>query len=363
MVSAQRDPARPGPDGADHRSGGAQLRHRLRGPLRGGAEQQAAGGLGVGEQEHVQLGERAAVDPRRHPVAVAPGAAGHGARLGELARAREERDGGDVEVDVDTGRRGHLGEVPEQPEAGDVRGARRACRERRPGGGPVRRRHGRHGRGQQPAGRDAPLDRGGGHPDAQRLGQHERVAVAQPGVGQEPVGCHLADDGQAVLGLRVVHAVPADHHEPALRRDVGAARQHLAEHVERQLVAGPGHEVEREQRPAAHRVDVRHRVLGCDPAPGAGVVDDGGEEVGGHHERARSIQPPDGRVVTGLGADEEVRVAGRGQRAQDLRELVRCELAGSTRAVAELGEPAAGHRLGHDPQLRSAGQVASTSHL
>jgi hypothetical protein len=54
------------------------------------------------------------------------------------------------------------------------------------------------------------------------------------------------------------------------------------------------------------------------------------------HEGARGVQPPDGRVVTGLGADEEVRVAGRGQRAQDLRELVRCELAGSTGAVAEL---------------------------
>jgi hypothetical protein len=115
---------------------------------------------------------------------------------------------------------------------------------------------------------------------------------------------------------------------------------------------GHGHEVEREQRPPAHRVDVRHRVLGRDPAPGAGVVDDGGEEVGGHHERARSIQPPDGRVVTGLGADEEVRVAGRGQRAQDLRELVRCELAGSTRAVAELREAAGGGGIDHAQQPR-----------
>ncbi len=201
-------------------------------------------------------------------------------------------------------------------------------------------------------GRRAPLDRRRGHPDAERLGQHERVAVAQAGVGEDRVGCHLADDGQAVLGLGVVDAVAADHHEAALRPDVRAARQHLAEQRERQLVARPRHEVQREQRPPAHRVDVRHRVLRRDPAPRAGVVDDGGDEVGGHHQRARSVQPPDGRVVTGVGADEEVRMAGRGQRAQDLRELVGGELAGSTGAVAELGEAAGRDGVDHDRTLR-----------
>ena len=44
---------------------------------------------------------------------------------------------------------------------------------------------------------------------------------------------HLADDGQAVFGLGVVDAVPADHDEAALRPDLGAARKHLAEQGER----------------------------------------------------------------------------------------------------------------------------------
>ena len=41
----------------------------------------------------------------------------------------------------------------------------------------------------------------------------------------------------------------------------------------------------------------------------------------------------------------------RGQRAQDLRELVRCELARSTGAVAELGEATDGYGVGHDRTL------------
>ena len=49
------------------------------------------------------------------------------------------------------------------------------------------------------------------------------------GVAQDPVRVHLADHRQPVLGLGVVHAVPADHGEPALRRDLRAAGEHLGE--------------------------------------------------------------------------------------------------------------------------------------
>ena len=70
-----------------------------------------------------------------------------------------------------------------------------------------------------------------------------------------------------------------------------------------------------------------------------GVVDERGEEVGAGHERAVGVEPPDGGVVAGLGADQQLR-GGRRRRqgAQDVGEQAGGELAGAARAVAELGE-------------------------
>ena len=55
-------------------------------------------------------------------------------------------------------------------------------------------------------------------------------------------------------------------------------------------------------------------------------------------------------------------MAGRGQRAQDLRELVGGELAGSTGAVAELGEPAGRDGVDHDRNPRCRPPQTGTSH-
>ena len=151
-------------------------------------------------------------------------------------------------------------------------------------------------------------------------------------------GMHLADDRQPVLRLRVVHAVPAHHGEPALLADLGPAGHHLGQHGHRQLRRRPRHDVQREQRPPAHRVHVGDGVLRGDPAPGAGIVDDGGEEIGGRHQRSGVVESPHGGVVTGLRADEQVGVPRRGHGLQDLGQLAGSELAGAPRAVAELRE-------------------------
>jgi len=56
-------------------------------------------------------------------------------------------------------------------------------------------------------------------------------------------------------------------------------------------------------------------------------------------------------------------VAARGQRAQDLRELVRCELASSTRAVAELREAAGGGGIDHARQPRPRPVAEAAAHV
>ena len=74
---------------------------------------------------------------------------------------------------------------------------------------------------------------------------------------------------------------PPARWQPASRATVGAPAQHLGGQLEGQPVARPGQQVDRDQRLAAHRVDVGERVGGRDPAPVVGVVDDRREEVGG----------------------------------------------------------------------------------
>ena len=60
------------------------------------------------------------------------------------------------------------------------------------------------------------------------------------------------------------------------------------------------------------------------------------------HQRAVGVEPPDGGVVAGLGADEQLRGGRRGEGRQDVREQAGGELAGASGAVAELGEAAGG---------------------
>ncbi|MBA7598294.1 hypothetical protein ES703_05308 [subsurface metagenome] len=85
-----------------------------------------------------------------------------------------------------------------------------------------------------------------------------------------------------------------------------------------------------------------------------GVVHDGGEEVGALEEDAAGlvVQAYCGGVVSGLEADENVLIGGLpGQLTQNLGQVLRTELAGSTGAVAELRQA-----LVHDGGKVSYGQ-------
>lgn len=63
------------------------------------------------------------------------------------------------------------------------------------------------------------------------------------------------------------------------------------------------------------------RIRGGDTAPQVRVVNDRGEHVNGGNKRTTVWTPPYGRVVSGLVADQKVRVCGWGQGAQNLRQV------------------------------------------
>ena len=93
---------------------------------------------------------------------------------------------------------------------------------------------------------------------------------------------------------------PASAHDVARRRAGSRASTSRAEPLEREA-----DEVQRGDRPAAHRVDVGQRVGRGDPAEVVRVVDDRREEVDRLHEREVVAQPVDAGVVGRGRADEQ----------------------------------------------------------
>ena len=161
----------------------------------------------------------------------------------------------------------------------------------------------------------AALERGRDRARAERLGEHEHVARAPAGVGEDRARVDGAGDREAVLGLGVVDRVPADDRGARLGDRVGAAAQDLAQHVRPERLQRIGDEVQRADRHAAHRVDVRQRVRGRDPPERVRVVDDRREEVDRLHDRELLGELDDARVVGGVGRDEHARV-GRARAAR-----------------------------------------------
>ena len=125
-----------------------------------------------------------------------------------------------------------------------------------------------------------------------------------------------------------------------LSGDGRAALEHPGQQVERELVHRPRDKVQRSERPATHRIDVGEGVRRGDPTPIECIIDDGREEIDRLHDRRSSRQNVDGGIVAGGRRNEHLaRVLGWGQEAQDLGQIARGELAGSTSAVAEPCEP------------------------
>jgi hypothetical protein len=90
------------------------------------------------------------------------------------------------------------------------------------------------------------------------------------------------------------------------RADRFAAFQHLRDDFMRQHVDRHADERERENRLAAHRVDIGERVGRGDAAEVERIVDDRHEEIGRRDDRLLVVELVDGGIVGGVVADEQI---------------------------------------------------------
>ena len=146
-------------------------------------------------------------------------------------------------------------------------------------------------------------------------------------------------DDEPVDGLHRVDRVAAGNRDSRGRAHRFAAGEDPADRVDRQLVDRHAHQRQREERRAAHRVDVGDRVGRGDRAEVVRIVDDRHEEVGRRDDRLPLVQLIHGRVVGGLDPDQQRlrdgRTAGLGD---DLLQHRGRDLAAAAAAVAELRE-------------------------
>ena len=177
---------------------------------------------------------------------------------------------------------------------------------------------------------------------AERLREHERVALARPRVGEHPRERHEARHRETVLGLVVVDRVASRHHAARLAAPLGPARQDLARHLDAKAV-GKAQQVERERGRPSHGPDVGEGVGGRHPAKEVRVVHHRREEVAGLHETAAVTQVVDAGVVRGVEAHEEPLVGHARQIAEHLRERAGRQLGRAPRRLHQLREPHAVH--------------------
>ncbi len=177
------------------------------------------------------------------------------------------------------------------------------------------------------------------------LREPERVSGVERALGEDVVRVHPAGDGEPELRLLVDDGMAAGDDAATFGDLVDGALHEALEGVERQVV-GPGHDVQREEDLAAHRVHVRHRVRRGDRAGRVRVVDDRRKEIDRLDDRVIGGNAVYRRVVGRFETDEQLgRVALRGKGAQDLRQW----------AGAQLRSSAGAGRQGREPDLLACG--------
>ena len=112
-----------------------------------------------------------------------------------------------------------------------------------------------------------------------RLRKYQAVALPRRAYGPHRLSVHLAEYYEAVLRLFILHAVAAREHCVGLYYLVRAAVEYLLKDGDRLARRRETYDVERDQRLAAHRVDVAQRVRRGDFSKAPRVVDDRRYEI------------------------------------------------------------------------------------
>jgi len=176
------------------------------------------------------------------------------------------------------------------------------------------------------------------HADAERLGQDEQVARLCTGVAQHAAGMDEAERHQPVDRFGAVDGVPAGDRDAGFGADGGAARDDRLHALHSDPAQWHAEDRQREDRRAAHGVNVRERVGGGDATELERIVDDRREEVGRGDQGLLVVQPPDRRVIPSLEPDQEVgEGAGLRHAGQDLLQHGGRQLAAAAAAMGQLG--------------------------
>ena len=183
------------------------------------------------------------------------------------------------------------------------------------------------------------FQRGGHHAHAHGLAQHQHVAGSGIGIALDMPGVHEAQRDQAVDGLHGIDGVPARDRNAGGTADRCPAFEDAADRLRGQHRDRHGHQRQRHDRPAAHRVDVADRVGGGDAAEVERVVDDGHEKVGGRDQGLLVVEKVHGGVVAGFDADQQLgRDRHRGSALEDVAQHAGRDLAAAAAAVGEGGQ-------------------------
>ncbi len=209
--------------------------------------------------------------------------------------------------------------MPEQAEAGHVRDRARRKRAQPLGGVAIEDGHPLGRRGDALLVPPPLAGRVQDEAGPERLRQEERVARTRARLRPVAVRMHRPDHREPVLRLVVAERVAAGEDRACLTNlPVGAGedgRDRLVRQALRQR-----RDREREQRRAAHRVDVVEGVRRGDAAVEAGIVDERREEVEREDERPLVVEPVHGGVVCRREPHEEVLRVRRDEAAEELLE-------------------------------------------
>jgi len=123
--------------------------------------------------------------------------------------------------------------------------------------------------------------------------------------------------------------VAAGHAGAGLQDLVISAAQDLLEQSHVQRLGRKHHQVERQNRPPPHGIDVRKRVGGSDLPEPVGIVHRRRDEIHRADDRRIGRQAVDRRVVAGVETDQQIFIRGDRQFLQRVRQIRRTDFGGS----------------------------------
>ena len=187
---------------------------------------------------------------------VSPGSVGHHTVAGQLHRPGQQWDGGRVDSGPQARGIEHRVQVAEETEPRHI-GGRVDPRLHHGLSGPVVQvGHDLDGGPDLLVAGSVALDGRGDDAEAEGLGQVQGPTRAGGGVADETAAVREPGHGHAVLGLEIGDGVSPHDGDAGLGRHRRPPLQDPNQHVEREVVDRPPHEVQREDRPGPHRIDI-----------------------------------------------------------------------------------------------------------